>query len=208
MKKMLSLMLALMLLALCPAMAETVEQTQAQTQTMTSPDGSYAIEVPADYLPMNAEVMLTLFSTEEMQQAFAQALGLADASQLTMYFEMLDENNMLIVYNGDMSGNLNVQANPTRLTMDQIVVLKELMDAQVAQQYINLGIAEEDIHPMEIQEIGGRRWYGMQLVMLGNPMQTMMTVVNDYQYTLTFTGIDAQVMQSVLETFTVTAAAE
>lgn len=203
MKKILSLIMALMLLALCPAMAETVEETAVQTQTLVSPNGDYSFDVPLGYIPMDAEVMLSQFKTEEMQQLLAQAMGLEDASQLAMYFELVEASNMMIVYSSDLVGNLNVQAVEASLTMDLLVMLKSAMDAAMIEQYVSMGVAEEDIYPMDIQEIGGRRWYGMQLAMAGVPMQTMMTVENGVQYTITFTAIEEAEMLSILESFKV-----
>lgn len=203
MKKMLSLVLALMMLMIYPAMAETA----VQTQTLTSPDGTYSFEVPQDYFTMNAEVLKTIFSTEEMQQMLARALGLADASQLAPYFEAMDAQNMMIVYGSDMVSNLNVQTSAATLTMDMVVALKALVDNSTAQQYQKIGIAAEDIHPMDIQQIGNRSWYGMQIVMMGLNVQSMLTIENGVQYTLTFTGLDAQLVQNVLESFKVVAPA-
>lgn len=207
MKKILSLVLAMMMLVMCPAMAETVEETAVQTQTLVSPNGDYSFDVPLGYIPMDAEVMLSLFKTEEMQQLLAQAMGLEDASQLAVYFEQMEANNMMIVYSSDLMGNLNVQAVEASLTMDLLVMLKSAMDAAMIEQYVSMGVAEEDIYPMDIQEIGGRRWYGMQLAMAGVPMQTMMTVENGVQYTITFTAIEEAEMLSILESFKVAEAA-
>lgn len=204
MKKILSLVLALMLLALCPAMAETV----VETQTLTSPKGDYSYVVPADYFPMDAEVMKTLFTTPEMQQLLAQMMGLEDASQLSVYFEALETNNMMIVYGPDFASNLNVQTTVATLTMDQLVMLKAMMDTAMVQQYVSMGVAEESIQAMEIQQIGNYRWYGMQLELADIPMQTMITIVDGTQYTVTFTMIDAEAMQGVLESFQVAAIAE
>lgn len=204
MKKILSLVLALMLLALCPAMAETV----VETKTMTSPLGDYSFEVPQDYFSMDAELMKTLFTTPELQELIAQALGLPDASQLSVYFEMLEASNMMVVYTGDWGGNFNVQATEATLTMEQLIALKAMMDTAMIAQYTSLGVVEEDIQPMEIQEIAGRKWYGMQLAMGGMPMQTMITIENGVQYTLTFTMVDAEAMQDVLESFQVVAVAQ
>lgn len=207
MKKMLSLALALMLLMLCPAMAETAEVAAPAVQTLTAPDGTYSFDVPEDFIPMNSFTMKMLFSTEEMQNAIAQAMGLADASQLEVYFEQLEASNMMIVYGPDMLANMNTQAIATELTMDILVLLKDVMDESTTQQYVNLGIAEEDIHPMEIQEIGSYRWYGMQVKMMGLDIQTMMTIENGVQYVLTFTGMDAATMESILTSFKVEAPA-
>lgn len=203
MKKMLSLVLALMLLMLCPAMAETT----IEMQTLTSPDGTYSFEVPQDFFPMNAEAVKTLFATEEMQQVIAQAMGLQDASQLAVYFQMLEESNMMMVYGSDMVSNLNVQAIPTVLTMEMLVSMKELMDSTTTQQYLTMGVAEEDIHPMEIQQIGSYSWYGMKIIMAGMEIQTRMTIENGVQYVIAFTGIDAAAIEHMLESFTIAAPA-
>lgn len=201
MKKMLSLVLALMMLMICPAMAETT----VEMQKLTSPDGTYSFEVPQDFLPMNAEVMMTLFANEDVQQMIAQAMGLQDASQLAMYFELLEDNNMMIVYGSDMVSNLNVQAIPTELTMELLVALKAMMDSTTTQQYLQMGVAEEDIHPMEIQQIGSYSWYGMKVLMAGMEIQTMMTIENGVQYVIAFTGMDAAVIEHLLESFKVVA---
>ena len=203
MKKLLSLVLALMMLMLCPAMAETT----AEMQTMTAPDGTYSFEVPQGYFTMDADILKNLFATEELQQALAQGLGLADASQLSIYFDQLQAANMMIVYGSDMVSNLNVQVSEATLTMDMLVALKDMMDGLMAQQYQNMGIAAEDIHPMDIQTIGDRSWYALQIVMMGMDVYTMMTIENAVQYTVTFTGMDADVMQHALESFTVVAPA-
>ncbi len=204
MKKILCLVMTLMLLVLCPAMAETV----VEKQTLTSPDGSYSIEVPADYMSLNAELVANLFATEEMQQLLAQALGLPDASQLGLYLSMIEANNMMLVFTENMIGNLNIQAVPASLTMEQMVMLKDALDASIIQQYASLGVAEEDVELMEIQEIGGRQWYSVKLVMAGMPIQTLMTEVGGIQYALTFTYMDEAAMLSILESFTVATPAE
>lgn len=207
MKKVLSLVMALMLLMLCPAMAETAEETAAQPQTLVSPDGSYSFDVPADYIPMDSRLMLSVISTPEMQQIMAQVLGLQDASKLSMYLEMMEASNMMIVYSSDLMGNINVQTFEASLTMDMLVMLKAAMDAAMVAQYTSLGVAEEDIHPMDIQEIGGYRWYGVQLTMAGMETQVMITVENGVQYTMAFTAIDEVEMLSILESFKVAEAA-
>lgn len=199
MKKMLSLLLALLLLALCPAMAET----PVEMKTLTAPDGSYAFDVPADYMEMNSELVKNLFATEAMQQLLAQMLGLEDASQLDMYFAMMQQSNMMMVYTADMMGNFNVQTAASPLTMDQVVMMKAMMDASVAAQYMALGVAEEDMQPMDIVEINGRQWYGFRLKLMGQDIQTMITVENGMQYAVTFSGIDAQTMEAILASFVV-----
>ena len=197
MKKMLCLVLALMLLALCPAMAETA------LQTMTSPNGDYSFQVPEGYFSMDADLMMTLLSTPEIQQLTAEALGLADASQLAIYFDQVEASNMMIVYSPDWAGNFNVQASEATMTMELMVALKEMFDAIMIQQYVSMGIAEEDIRTMDIQEIAGRKWYGVQMIMAGMEVQVMLTIENGLQYAVTFTGIDADDMMGILESFTI-----
>ncbi len=206
MKKLMSLLLALVMMTFCCAMAETADVPA--TQTLVSPDGTYSFEVPADYIPMNSETILQLFSTEAMQDLLAQMMGLEDGSQLSVYFEQLEQSNMMLVYSSTLIGNLNVQAVTSALTMDQIVMLKSMLDASLIQQYVSLGVAEEDIQTMDIQEIAGRRWYAMKLMMMGMEVQTMITEENGIQYTMTFTGIAAEEMQGILESFTVVPAVE
>lgn len=207
MKRILSLVLALMLLALCPAMAETVVQENAM-QTLTSPNGDYSFEVPENCFAMDAEWFASLMGQEEFQQILAQAMGLEDASTLASYIQMIEASNMMIVYSSDFVANLNVQVTASTLTMDMLAMFKSTMDAAMIQQYSTLGVAEEDITLMDIQQIGEHRWYGMKLVIAGLQMQTMITVVDGMQYTVTFTGLDEAVSQHVLETFTVIPAAE
>lgn len=203
MKKFLTLLLAaMMLLALMPALAET---TAAETQLLTSPDGSYTIEVPADFIPVNAETMMTLLSDEAMQQLIAQVMGLTDASQMWDYIELLDASNMMIIYGPDMYSNLNVQATKTPLTMEQMTLLKDLLDQTIIQQYASVGVSEEHISLLPIQEVGGRSWYTLQVEFAGMQLRQWMTVENGVQYALNFGSIDPQVMTSILESFTIVA---
>lgn len=127
MKKMLSLLMALLMLVLCSATAETT----VQTQTLLSPDGSYGFDVPADYLPMNSQIMKTLFTSDEMREMLAQLFGLEDASQLDAYFAVIEASNMLFVYSSDMMGNVNAQTNAATMTMEQMVQFKSLLDSTI-----------------------------------------------------------------------------
>lgn len=203
MKKLLSLLLCLMMVMSCAAMAETA----VEMQTMISPNGDYSFDVPADFFSMDGRVLTTIFSTPEMQQALAQAMGLQDASQLAVYFETMKEANMMIVYGADMVSNFNIQVTPSDLTMELVAALKAMMDNAMAQQFQTLGIAAEDIHPMEIQQIGKYSWYGNRVVMMGLDVYSMMTIEDGVQYTITLTALEDAVMQNVLESFTVTAPA-
>lgn len=203
MKKFLTLLLAAMLLlALTPALAET---TAAEPQLLTSPDGSYTIEVPADFIPVNAETMMTLLSDEAMQQLIDQVMGLTDASQMWDYIELLDANNMMIIYGPDMYSNLNVQAAQTPLTMEQMVLLKDLLDQTIIQEYASVGVSEEHISLLPIQEVGGRSWYTLQVEYAGMQLRQWMTVENGVQYAFNFASIDPQVITSILESFTIVA---
>lgn len=195
MKKLLSWVLALMLLMLCPAMAES------GMQTLHSPKGDYHFEVPDSYIPMDSEFMVSIMSTPEMQQIIAEALGLEDASMLSMYFELLKANNMTFVYTSDFMGNLNVQSSEASLSMDLVILLKTMMDEAMIEQYASMGIDKEAVQTMDVQMIGSHRWYGTKLNWGGMSMQTMMTIVDGWQYTVTFTDVDAAVVQHVLESF-------
>ena len=203
MKKMLSLILALMMLMICPVMAENI----VETQLLTSPDGTYSFEVPQGFFTMDADILKTVFAAPEAQQVLAQEMGLQDTSQLDVHFEAMQEANMMIVYGSDMVSNLNVQVAEASLTMDLIVTMKALLDYSMSQQYQGMGVAAEDIHPMDIQQFGGRSWYGTQLVMMGMDVYSMLTIENGIQYVVTFTGLDETVMQHVLESFTIVAPA-
>ena len=206
MKKLFCLLLSLMLLALCPAMAENVEDADA-VQVMTSPNGDYSFEVPAGYFTMDAEWFASLMEQEEFQEILVNALGLPDAAALQTNIQMIEASNMMIVYASDFIANLNVQATPASLTMDMLVAMKNTMDAAMIQQYATLGVAEEDIVPMDVQQIGTYRWYGLKLTMAGMQMQTAITVVDGVQYTITFTGLEEAAVQHVLESFQVIAPA-
>lgn len=204
MKKMLSLLLALLMLAGCIAAAETA----VQTQTLVSPDGSYSFNVPADYFPMNTETMKAMFTTDEMKAALAEAFGLEDASQLEPYLAMIAASNMLFVYSGDMQSSLNVQITAATMTMEMMAQYKSLLDATIVQQYMALGAAEEDITLMDIQEVGGRQWYAIQVVLSGMKINSRMTIVDGQQYTISFSDVGDDVVQLVLESFQVNAAEE
>lgn len=200
MKKLLALILSLLLLALTPALAET-----AATQTLTGPDGSYTIEVPADFIPANAETMMTLLSNETMQQMIARIMGLTDESQIWDYIELLNASNMMIIYGPDMYSNFNVQATQAPLTMEQMMLLKDLLDQTITQQYASVGVSKEHISLLPIQEVGGRSWYNLQVEYAGMQLWQWMTVENGVQYAFNFGNIDPQVMTAILESFTIVA---
>lgn len=201
MKKILSLALAVMMLALCPVMAATAET--AAMQTLVSPDGSYSFEVPTTYTRMDSQVFLTIFRTQEAQQMLAQMLGLSDASQVAQYFELMEANNMMIIFDDTMRGNLNVQVYEAALTMHQLIMLKDMMDQAMVEQYASLGLTAEDITFMEIQQYGNYQWYGLKLQIAGMEMQLMITVIDGVQYTFSFSDIDEAEMIHVLESFRV-----
>jgi len=207
MKKILCLVLSLMLLALCPAMAENAAE-ELRMQVLTSPNGDYSFEVPETYFTMDAEWVASLMGQEEFQKLLTNMMGLEDPTMLETYIQMMEASNMMIVYASDWVGNFNVQAVEAALTMEQMVALKSMLDAAMVAQYTSMGLAEEDVHPMDIQEIAGRQWYGVQMEMAGLQMQCMITVENGMQYTLTFTMIDAEVMEAILASFTTVSAAE
>lgn len=207
MKKILSLVMALLLLALCPAIAETVE-TSAEMQTLVSPDGSYLMEVPADYFALNSESVEKLFATEEMQQNLCMMLGLQDISEVEMYIAMLVQSNFMLVYSGDMMSNFNVQSNETGLTVEMLMMWKEQMDSDLTQMYVAMGVAEQDVQLMDIQKIGGRSWYAITAALGGVNQLMAMTAENGVHYTFTFTGVDAEMIRHVLETFVVVPTAE
>lgn len=178
----------------------------ADLQTLVSPNGDYQFDVPADFIPMNSDAVKAVFDTDEMRQYVVELLGLEDASQLEVYFDTIQASNMMLVFDDELYANLNIQANQSDLTMEQIVQLKDAMDAAIIQQYAALGIQEENITLMDIQTIGAYQWYGVQMMFSGIPMQTMITVVNGIQYTFTFTALEDAVVQTVLESFIVNAA--
>ena len=197
MKKLLALALALMMLAL-PALAETA------TQTVTAPAGGYSIEVPAGWLNLNANIVKQMYADDDLRAMIGQNLGMADPSMLAQYVSVMEQSNMVMVYADDMIGNFNVQTAPMPLTMEQVVSVKGMMDMTMAQQYMSLGAAEESIRTMEIQQIGGRSWYGMQLELAGLDVLMLMTVVDNMQYVFTFGGIDLETCYAIVETFTLT----
>lgn len=194
MKKLLALTLTLMLLAL-PALAETA------TQTVTAPDGGYSVEVPANWLNLNTDVVKQIYADDALRTMIGQNLGMQDPSMLEQYVAVMAQSNMVFVYADDMIGNFNVQTGPMPVTMEQLVALKEMMDATMIAQYVSLGAAEESIKPMEIQQIGNRSWYGMQLQLLGQDVLMLMTVENNMQYVFTFGGIDLDTCYAIVETF-------
>lgn len=186
------------------ASADTASLTELQT--LVSPAGDYSFAVPMDFILADSDLFKTLLTTDAMRQSMADALGLEDASQLEQYFAAIQVSNMMIVYDSDFDGNLNIQETEALLTMDMIVLLKSAMDQSILQQYAALGVPEENMTFMDIQTIGGRRWYAAKVVFMGLDMQTMITVEDGKQFTFTFTKLEDAVVQNVLESFTVVAA--
>jgi len=202
MKKLLALLLTLLLLAV-PALAETVEATE--TQLLTSPDGSYTIEVPADYFPMNAATIVALCQNEAVMQYAAQSMGLENMDQMLEYIAMAETNNMIYAFGPDFVSNLNVQFAPTSLTMERLVSLKDLLDAQFVQQYGSMGVPESALQFMDILQIGARQWYGVGFEFSGLTMLQLMTVENGRQYVFTFANLDLDTILPIVESFTIIA---
>ena len=199
MKKILSLMFAL-LLALTPALAET-----AATQTLTSPDGSYTIEVPADYFPMNAATIIALCQNEVVMQYAAQSMGLENIDQMLEYIAMAEENNMIYAFGPDFVSNLNVQSLPSPLTVEMMVMFKDMLDDQFAQQYVSMGVPETALQYMDILQIGTRQWYGIGIELGGMSMLQLITAENGIQYVFTFADIELETIVPILESFTIIA---
>lgn len=200
MKKLLSLLLALMLLATPCALADA-----DAPKTLTTPDGDCSFEVPADYVELNAETLQSLFSTEAMQDYAAQLLGLENAADLNRYVEILEASSMMFVYTADLKGNISVQVSEASLTMEMLVVLKNMLDASMYEQFRAIGVAEEDIRTMDIQTIGGRRWYAISATLMDMPQLMLITVENGMQYSFAFTNIGDEVCLQVLESITIAA---
>lgn len=200
MKKLLAMLLSLLLLALAPALAEA-----PATQTLTSPDGSYTIEVPADYFPMNAATVIALCQNEVVMQYTAQSMGLENMDQMLEYIAMAEANNMIYAFGPDFVSNLNVQAMASPLTVEMMVMFKDMLDDQFAQQFVSLGVPESALQFMDIMQIGNHQWYGMGIEFGGMSMLQMMTAENGIQYIFTFADIDLETVVPILESFTIVA---
>ena len=198
MKKMLAMLLSLLLLALTPALAET-----AATQTLTSPDGTYTIEVPADYFPMNAATIIALCQNEAVMQYAAQSMGLENIDQMLEYIAMAEENNMIYAFGPDFVSNLNVQSLPSPLTVEMMVMFKDMLDDQFAQQYVSMGVPETALQYMDILQIGTRQWYGIGIELGGMSMLQLITAENGIQYGFTFADIDLETIMPIMESFTI-----
>ena len=197
MKKMLSLLLALtMLLTACPAMAEIANGAQM----LVSPDERYSLEVPEGYFELGLEILLGDAET----QAYLMAWLDMDAAQLREFQENARQGNMLIVYSDDMQSSFNVSSRKDFLTMDLLTADKSQVDAVTMQGYMMMGVQPDEFEPMDLQVIGGRTWYALRMILEGQPFQLMMTAEDGVSYTAGFTNMDAQVIASILETFTLT----
>lgn len=199
MKKMLSLLMALLMLVMCTATAETT----AETQTVLSPDGSYSLDVPADYIVVNGETMAELITSDAMADLLTQMLGLENASQLSAYVAQLDAANMLCIYTSGLKNCINTQTSTSTMTMEQMMAQKDMLDAAIGQGCVQMGIKEEDIVYQEIETIGDYTWYGIKASMLGVQVQVRLTVVDGVQYTVTFTDVDDATSGVILESFRV-----
>lgn len=184
----------------------SITESHDAVRTLVSPAGDYSFAVPADFIYADTDTVMALITTDEARQGMAEAMGLEDASQLDAYFAAIQASNMMIVYDSEMYANLNVQQSEATLTMDMIVLMKSAMDQAMIQQYASLGVPEENFTLMDIQTIGGHRWYVVKLEFVGLNMENAITVENGRQYTFTFTGLDDAVVQAVLESFAVNGA--
>lgn len=173
------------------------------TQTITSPDGSYTFEVPEDYNPISPVTLRLQMQNPERLQMVADAMGVTDVDRLAEAIDALQMGNMIYVYTEDFLGSLNVQTAPVPLTMEQMVALKLLLDQQFIAEYVAVGVPAEDVHPMDIQLIGARQWYTIEVELGGQTVRQMITAEGGMQYVFTFGNMDEAAITAVLESFTI-----
>ena len=199
MKKLLSLLMAAMMLALTPALAES-----AATQTLTSPDGTYTIGVPADYIVINDDLVAALEADEAELERILAGISLNDLAALKNLVAEDKASNSVRADSPDFLFNLIVSASPLPASMEQWIARKSMMDDLYISQYTAAGIPEEMIQTMDILEIGGWRWYGLDIGVPGFQFRQRMTIHDGTLYLFNFAdgGSNADMTIAILESFT------
>lgn len=198
MKKILSLLLAaMMLLALSPTIAE--ENAAASTQILTGPDGSFTLDVPADWFYLT-EAIVTRGEAASVR-SYMQLLGI---QQLPAMEEFAEYNNYIqLAFSGDTDAWLAAFCTTAYETMEEFISQKERLDEDLYSMYIGSGYPAEGFTRMEVQSFGGLRWYCAGLAFPDATLTLMVTNDNGRQYWCAFANADAELVASVMESFTV-----
>jgi len=206
MKKVLALIMALaMLLCGCAALAETAADTQ-ETQTLNSVTGLFTLEIPADYIIFDAELVQMLIGDLGVDYFVENGLDEGTAQMVIDTFAQIDPTTQDFVYAPDFVSNMNAMASaPAGLTRDMLPLVKDALDETLTAQYVSMmGLAEEDCVPMDIITIGENDYncYAFGVNAFGTFLIQYITFADDgTQICLTFTGIEKEITDAIMDTF-------
>jgi len=192
MKKILSLLLAAMMLLAIPALAEEAPATQ----TITTADGLYTFEVPADFITINVQVMQETY-TDFTQRSAGYQYGLTGTEMLTQGADYVTPENTVMAGSIDGKHTLRLSSIEPFATPAELLELKPWMDALVTRLYTDAGVAQEDIHPMEVRIAGGLQWYVVQIDLVGAQMHIAIISDGQRMYELYIISPDDQLFWQV-----------
>ena len=187
--------LAILLVLICLAVAAS-----AETVPYTSVTGQFAIDIPADYVPVTGELVKLLMQSED-GKAVLNAMGFTD--DMMALISDVDFGGIDFIYASDFVGNLNISCQESGgLTMTLMEMFYPTLDSELKNQYAAYGVAEKDMQPLGIVTKGANRFYGFKVNMLGLEMgQYIICGGNDLMVTLTGTAFDEAVMNAILASF-------
>ena len=195
MRKVIVFVLCLMLIAM-PAFAEQY----------SSNTGLFTYECPENCIPITGEfidAMLNGDMSDYLQSGMGE-LGF-DESALDEVFENiknLDLSNMDFIYTTDMSGNVNMFAQMgLGVTPDMLPMLVSMLDEQMVSTYAAMGVPEESVESLGIQEIGGTQFYVIYVEMSGGLSMHQYMAFNEDgdQIMITFSNFPAEDEQALVE---------
>ena len=195
MRKIVVFLLCLMLIA-TPALAER----------KTSVTGLFTFECPDDCLQITGEFIDELLNgdmTEEIQSEMGN-IGF-DPDALSDLFEQMrsvDLSSLDFIYSSDFTGNVNMYAQVgLGLTPDMLPLIVSALDEQMVSLYMSMGVPEDGINLMGIQEIGGNSFYTTYIEMTGGLSMHQYMAFNEAgdQIVFTFTGFPQEDELALME---------
>ena len=183
--------------ALCsPAVGMAAENGRGENYVeYTSVTGMFTIEIPEDYIPLDAE------TTEQIMDMGAE-LGVGDIDLSIL--EYVDYESMDYIYSDDWMANFNVQVTQNNgMTQEMLEASADILGETLIEQYAAVNVPEENCYPQGIGEINGNTFYIFFVDIAGSMVHQYMTCNEDGDlFTFSFTDMDEEVEIHVLQSFT------
>ena len=188
---------------------ERVTLTSGMVMPYESTTGIFGMDVPSDYTILTLELANSLTAGLETmtEEEFFASFGIDTATAANLLSiatpDILASYDIILA--PDLIGNINTAAVPGMgITPDMIGSVGSMLAEQILGQYRNMGVADEDCQYLGIAEYGSYSFIGTYVYYLGSNIYQYVTFTDDgTMIMLTFTEMDLETIESVLETFVI-----